>query len=298
MRWAVTASEHPSLRRAAQALNIRESTLSRRLRDLEYRLGVSLFERSANGTELTAAGEEFVVAAKHILAEVDVAFARTQTRGHGESGDLAVGVCTALSVGNLRATVAKYARRHHGVEVRSIDGSRAKLLAELVAGSIDVFLTAEGDSAWQGASMELWSERLMVALPASHSLCSRRLVRWVDFAGTRFLVNRGDPGPNYERMLREKLRECRCCTFIDQDVSLDRFLGLVGAGLGVTLVPESAAGASDPAVAYRELHDDDGPVRIRFAAYWKETNRNPALRPFLDLLRERYSDTAPALSSE
>lgn len=51
-------------------------------------------------------------------------------------------------------------------------------------------------------------------------------------------------------------------------------------------------------VVYRKLYGDGGPVVIRFTAYWEETNRNPALRPFLDLLRERYSDTAPSLSSE
>ncbi|MFG1466633.1 LysR family transcriptional regulator [Xanthobacter sp. DSM 24535] len=76
MRWAVVASGHRSLRQAAETLRVRESTLSRRLRDLEYRLGTKLFERTANGTRLTATGEEFIAVAKHILAETDAAFAR------------------------------------------------------------------------------------------------------------------------------------------------------------------------------------------------------------------------------
>lgn len=114
MRWALTASKHRSLRQAAGVLNVCESTLSRRLGELEYRLGAELFERSASGTRLTAAGEEFIATVTHILAEVDTAFGRMKARGRGESGDLVVGICMALSVGNLRGTLAEFGRRHEG----------------------------------------------------------------------------------------------------------------------------------------------------------------------------------------
>jgi DNA-binding transcriptional LysR family regulator len=60
-RLAVTASQHRSLRQAAEALNIRQSTLSRRLRDIERRLGVVLFERTNGGTRLTTMGLEFIL---------------------------------------------------------------------------------------------------------------------------------------------------------------------------------------------------------------------------------------------
>jgi len=279
-------------------LHVQKSNLSRRLRDLEYQLGVELFERSASGTRLTAAGEEFIVVAEHILAETDAAFARMKARGRGESGNLVVGICMALSIGNLRTALAEYGRRHDGVEVHSVDGSRSRLLADLTSGGIDVFLTAEGHAAWTGGSQSLWSERVMVALPVAHVLCSSPFIRWPDLAGARVLVNRRDPGPDYEGMLLARLGVQNGCTFIGHEVCLDRLLGFVAAGLGLTLVSESTARANHSAIVFRNLHDDDGPVRIRFAAYWKETNRNPALRPFLDLLRERYSDTAPALSSE
>jgi hypothetical protein len=43
-------------------------------------------------------------------------------------------------------------------------------------------------------------------------------------------------------------------------------------------------------VAYRELHDSDGPTRLNFMAYWREANTNAALAPFLAMLRERYPD--------
>jgi DNA-binding transcriptional LysR family regulator len=50
LRWVVTASQYRSLRRAAEALNIRQSTLSRRLRQVEHYLDAQLFERTNGGT--------------------------------------------------------------------------------------------------------------------------------------------------------------------------------------------------------------------------------------------------------
>ena len=60
LRRAIAVSQHRSLRQAAQTLNIRQSTLSRRLRDIEYRLGACLFERTNGGTRPTAIGLEFL----------------------------------------------------------------------------------------------------------------------------------------------------------------------------------------------------------------------------------------------
>lgn len=80
------------------------------------------------------------------------------------------------------------------------------------------------------------------------------------------------------------------CQLLRHDVGLDRLLSLVGAGWGVLLVLESATGAAYPGVTFREVHDAEGPTRLSFRAFWREANCNPSLRPFLDLLRERYPD--------
>jgi DNA-binding transcriptional LysR family regulator len=66
LRWAIVASQHRSLRQAAEALNIRQSTLSRRLGNMECRLGMKLFERTNGGTYVTAAGREFLASARFI----------------------------------------------------------------------------------------------------------------------------------------------------------------------------------------------------------------------------------------
>jgi DNA-binding transcriptional LysR family regulator len=71
LRYVVAAAEHRSFRRAAAALNITQPTLSKRIRELEDRLGMLLFERSTGGAQLTASGEDLLVIAKRVLADLD-----------------------------------------------------------------------------------------------------------------------------------------------------------------------------------------------------------------------------------
>ena len=110
-KWAVVAAQHRSLRRAAETLNIRQSTLSRRLREIEHQLGAVLFERTNGGTRPTLEGQEFLEAARRIIEEMEGLATRLKARSRGERGRLVVGVHSSLSAGNLRATLAECRRR-------------------------------------------------------------------------------------------------------------------------------------------------------------------------------------------
>jgi DNA-binding transcriptional LysR family regulator len=58
--------------------------------------------------------------------------------------------------------------------------------------------------------------------------------------------------------------------------------------LGISLVLESDMGASFSGLVYRELRDGSGPSQLRYSAYWRAENENPALNAFLKLLSDRY----------
>jgi nucleoside-diphosphate-sugar epimerase len=82
---AVIASQHCSLRQAAEAISIRQSTLSRRLRDLEYRLAPFCFERTNGGTHPTVARLEFFELARRILEDTKTALRNLRSRSRGET---------------------------------------------------------------------------------------------------------------------------------------------------------------------------------------------------------------------
>jgi DNA-binding transcriptional LysR family regulator len=294
LRWAIVVAQHRSLRRAAEALNIRQSTLSRRLRDLELELGASLFERTNGGTRPTAEGQEFLEAAERVVEGTDAMTARVRTRSRGESGDLTIGVHASLSAGNLRATFIEHRRRFPDVETHLVDGSSQHLISDLAHSAIDLAFLAESTLRWEDESLTVWSERVVVALPEEHPLCDRDILHWADLRDEQLLLPRRGPGPELLRLLIGKLGCSDPCRVLQQDVGLDRLLTMVGAGWGILLALEGATGGVYPGVIFREVHDSDGPTRLGFRAYWRQANPNPSLVRFLDVLRERYPDLTAA----
>jgi DNA-binding transcriptional LysR family regulator len=131
MRWAVFAAQHRSLRKAAESLNVRQSTLSRTLRSLEDRVGAELFERTNGGTRPTAVGREFLQAARHIIEETDAAFAGLRDMSKGQTERLTIGVYASLAAGNLSATLAEIHKPFPEVDIHTIDGAQDRLLFDL-----------------------------------------------------------------------------------------------------------------------------------------------------------------------
>ncbi len=290
LKWAVVASQHRSLRQAAEALNIRQSTLSRRLRALEYQLGAVLFERTNGGTRPTVAGQEFLGAAHRIIEETDTVVSRLKTRSRGESGRLTIGIHTSLSAGNLRATLVEHRRRFPEVETHLVDGSIDHLVSDLASSAVDIAFVAESGTRWEDRSLTVWSERLVVALPDDHPLCIKEFIGWDDLRGESLLVPQRGPGPEFLKLLMSKIAGLEPQKVVRHDVALDRLLTLVGGGWGVLLALEGATGVVYPGIVFRELHELGGPTRLNFHALWRHVNGNPSLPPFLDMLRERYPD--------
>jgi DNA-binding transcriptional LysR family regulator len=203
---------------------------------------------------------------------------------------LTIGVHASLSAGNLRATLLDHRRRFPDVETHLVDGSSDHLISNLARSAIDVAFVAESNPRWNDRSLSVWSERVVVALPEYHALSSRDVIHWDDLRQESLLLPQRGPGPEFLKLLVSEVGCSDPCRLLRHDVALDRFLTLVGAGWGVLLALEGATGAAYPGVIFREVHDAEGPTRLNFRAYWRQANCNPSLRPFLDLLCERYPD--------
>lgn len=286
LRYVVAAAEHRSFRRAAAALNITQPTLSKRIRDLEERLGVLLFERSTGGARLTAIGRDFVVTARRILS--DLSFIEKQARAgkKGDVGRLDIGHYTSLSSGPLPETVVAFATLHPLVEVNLHGHSRAELLSLLDRGSIDIAIMLGEANRRDFDHMSLWSDRIMVAFPKGHVLADRDFIYWTELKNERFLMSIRDPGPELKDILLSKLAAPGDRPWIKpMNDNREEVLSMVGLGRGISLVCESAIGNVINGTVYREVRDGNGPTRVGLVAYWRHNNNNPALKQFVMLLQ-------------
>ena len=293
LRYALAAADHGSFRRAADALLLRQSTLSRCIRQLEERIKMIVFERSSGGVRATKAGRDFLRTARSILEQMDTLVASAHSAGRGEAGRLAIGLYTSLSAGNLRATLIDYAQRFPQIEVGMIERTRARLTTALLNGAIDVAIVTGETPLLDSRTMWLWNERIVVALPEGHRLADRETIYWTDLKGETLLVSRHDPGTEIQELLLTKLtspgdRPKVVC----HDASWGNIKSLVGAGFGVSLVTESDVGASFSGLIHRELRDGTGPSLVGYSARWRSDNDNPSLAGFLKILGERYPPPA------
>lgn len=290
-RYAEAAERYGSFRKAADSLYVKQSNLSRRIRDLENELGTTLFERTNGGVRPTLAGREFVRSVRRILDELGAVVDSAKAVGRGEAGHLTIGFYTSLSAGNLRATLIEYARRVPQIEINTFEGPRSQLLDGVANGLIDIAIVI-GEQA-TSCSMALWSERVIVALPENHRLAAAEVVYWTDLKRERFVLSERDPGPEIQELLLTKLASPGDMLDVTRhNVSLGSIKSLVSAGYGVSLMCEASMGANYAGVVFREARDGNGVTRISYCACWKERNNNPALQSFIRLLEERCPPVA------
>jgi DNA-binding transcriptional LysR family regulator len=294
LRYAVLAADYGSIRQAAEALLMKQSTISRSIRQLEDALGVAVFARTSGGVQATDAGRQFLRMARSVLDQMDMIVAVTQANGRGASGRLTVGFCTSLTTGNLRATLLEFRKRFPDVQLGTIERSRARLVTALHNGAVDIHIVTGDASSFYSKVMPLWSERILAALPESHALAAQDVVYWTDLQNQTVLLSQYDPGRELEGLMTTKLTSTGDRLRIERhDASRGAIKSLVAMGLGLSLVLESDIGANFPGLTYREVRDGAGPSRLEFAAAWREDNESPPLRDFIKLLAERYPASFP-----
>lgn len=283
IRYFVAASEYGSFRKAANALNIRESAISRRVRDLENSLGASLFQRHNCGVCLTFAGQRFLHRARLALRHLGAGMRDVAAAGRGENGWIKVGIFSSLASGYLSDLLREYDKDHRGVRIDFIDGDPVEHVAAVRQLRLDVaFIT--GTAEWFGCETDhLWSERVFVVLPVGHRLANKIELMWSDLVEESFIVSERASGPEIHDYLVQRLAALgRCPDIYAQNVGRDNLLSLVAVGRGITVTSEATSVAALPGVVYRPVVNEILP----FSAIWSAKNDNPAFRRLLSLARK------------
>jgi len=282
LQYVVAAAERGSFRRAATALDIRESAVSRRIRDLEDELGAALFVRHHGGVRLTHAGQRFLYRARRALNEIEHAAADAGSFGRGETGTVRIGIFTSLASGFLADLLRAYVSANPGVRPDLIEGGPAAHIAAVQRLHLDIaFLT--GKLVIDGCDVaHLWNERVLVVMPSKHEFVSLRKIKWTHLRDRHFIVSEDDPGPEIHDYLVKHLGDLGHHPSIERHcVGRDNLMHLVALGQGLTLVHEAAGAAQFPGVVYRPIHGEVLP----FCAIWSPHNDNPALRRLLSLAK-------------
>jgi len=289
LQFAVLTADSQSFARAATRLNMKQSTLSRKVKDLEIRLGVKLFERTTRGAEVTENGRVFIEQARRIVTDVENLRTTARNVSYGLQGRISVGYCSPLASGNLKMAFSDYLTRFPDVQFDGIEAGPEKLLHGLQSGTIDVVIAPIGLAETGIKSRPLWSERLLAVLLSDNSLTERERIYWQDLRREVFVVPTAGIGPILGNLLSARLTEQGFRpAIIYQDTSLESVLSMVSARRFITIATEASQSSNMPDLEFREIYDANGPARLEYALYWRADNDNPALKRFFKLIEERY----------
>lgn len=284
IKLAMQVSEHLSIRRTAIHVGLQSSTVSRRIRALEDKLGVSLFERYNGGVRLTAAGQRFMDRAEFALSSLDYAVKSAAVAGRGAEGRLRIGIFSSLASHFPRTSLAAFLSRYPNVDVDVVESAPRLHMAKVRDRRLDVALVTGTPAINDLDVEEFWRERVYVALPAGHSLEDCPAIAWNDLLHEHFIVSRQEPGPEIHDYIIRRIAELgHHPSVVRYEVGRENLMHLVALGLGISLTSEATIATRYPSIVFRPIAS---PADVLpFSAVWCSENDNPALRRFLSLMR-------------
>jgi LysR family hydrogen peroxide-inducible transcriptional activator len=239
LRYAVAVADERNFGRAAQACFVSQPALSAQIRELESKLGVQLFERSTRSVLVTPAGMEVVERARRILSDVDELCDAAAGASDALTGSLRLGVIPTVAPYVLPAALHRIAEHHPLLELYLREDRTDALVAQLLAGDLDLLLLALPLDRPGVAELPLFDEPFRLAVPHDHPLAARRRCNVSELDGERLVLLEDG------HCLRDQaLAICSAAGVAGaggtavQGTSLPTVVQMVGAGLGITLLPE------------------------------------------------------------
>jgi DNA-binding transcriptional LysR family regulator len=265
---------------AAQAMSFTPSAVSQQMAALARDTGVVLFERTPQGMRLTQSAEALVAHAEAVFDRLGAAQAELEAIAGGVRGRLRFGSFTTATIAFGARAMEIVRGRYPQVELRFADGEPHESVARLKQRELDVAVLFDMDH-WTAATddeghavhddrdiecVELFEDPYYVVLPRDHPLAGTQALELRDLAGQR--VVGGPPGCSpWGRDLRERCARAQVEPGFEscyRTADLGARQAIVATGGGITLVPQLALSALNPAVVALALRD--GPVRrVRLA---------------------------------
>ena len=300
LKYFVAAAESRSFTKAAEQYYVTQTAITQQIRQLEDTLGCTLFDRSTRPVTLTSAGNVFLIEAKAILERMNQAADRVLDASTGLTGGLRVGYVRGYERSDLSVLMRRFHQKNSSVLISFYRCPTNELAAGLLQHEYDIIFTWDSTNlkTQPGISyMTVERARLVAALYSAHPLARRHELDRTELHGENILYMSPDSandsyGDAFFMQLYKDAGYKPNILFRSCDA--ESILMMVAAEEGISILP---------AYFTSKLYNADNLVFVpmtgeseeeEIIAAWQQSNANPVLHRFLDILQASCTERRSA----
>ena len=240
LRLLVAAAEERNLTRAAARQHLSLAAASARIKALETQSGLPLFHREARGVRLTPPGEAFLHHAREVLREAEQLKRDLQDYGAGLRGHVRVFANTTAVTDFLPEILPGFLAAHPRVNVDLQEKPNAEIARGVLDARADIGIVAGAVDLLGLQAIHLSTDRLVLVVPRSHRFARRKRIAFADTLQEDMVgMHHASTLQSFLQQQAERLGKPMKLRI--QLSSFDAMCRMVGGGVGVAIVPESAA---------------------------------------------------------
>jgi DNA-binding transcriptional LysR family regulator len=268
--------------RAARRAGITQPALSHQIRRLEDELGVVLFERTSRRVSLTDAGTALITGARRVLADAERARRHCHEAAAGGAGQLALASIGAALNSIVPGFVRALRQERPGIAIHLTQMDTRVSLGALRDGRVDVAIVRSSPEVQGIAVRDLVAEPMIAALPHGHPLAGRGPIDVADLRGEDFVLwPRSVSESFHDQVIGVCQRAGYSPRVVMEGTDIETQLGLVSAGIGVSLQPAGFAALRRVGVTFARLAPPVPTSMVQLA--WLEREPSAAARAFIEL---------------
>lgn len=240
LRYFIAVAEELHFAHAAERLHIEQSPLSRAIKDLEYDLGVQLFERTTRSTHLTWAGQVFLMETRRVLTTLEQAISTTKAAATGYRGTLRIALSDGVAQPWFAALLAQCREEEPDVKIRLFEVALVEQIKGLRGNLYDAGFSLSSEPAEGFTAQAVWNDPLVIAMPAHHPMLAYKRIPLAELIRYPLVLCHPEQCEGYYRQIDRILRTVRPePTVAEHASSFDLMITLVAAGYGLSFAKAS-----------------------------------------------------------
>ena len=289
LRYFVAVAEEMHFGRAAARLHMTQPPLSQTIIVLETCLGTALFVRTKRSVALTPAGTALLPEARRILLQTQALPELARRAACGASGRLTLAFVSTADYSVLPAFLRNFRTHYPQVQIELREATSDLQLEELLQGRVDaglLILPLPDKAQSELDCISVLSEPLILAAPEElPALQGKSEIALADLAEMPLIIFPRRLAPAFHDAILAYFRDQGITPHVGQEaIQMQTIIGMVSAGMGIALVPQSVSNLKRPGVAYKPLAAATPWIETGIA--WRRDNASPVLHSFLDSLRK------------